>query len=130
MNDIVEFEQNNPEAVVLGDEKASTKISFQLAQDFYNEITGRSENIKEYSSSPFILNLGHIEQLYHRIEQSTEQYNICSFNEQYTVSYVDDSSERYSSLARETLNKSATFSKISETSFSEPDHESTDIFRR
>ncbi len=86
--------------VVLGDEKASQKISFQLAQDFYNEITGKSERLKELSNDPFILKLRDIEQLHFRLEQSTEQYNICSFNESYSVSYVDDSSERFSSIER------------------------------
>jgi len=44
--------------------------------------------------------LNDVEQLYHRLIQSAEQYNIVSFHESYTINYVDDSSERHSSLER------------------------------
>lgn len=102
MNDIVNIDPANgdPEVVVMGDDNASSKISFQLAQDFYNEITGKSENLKERENDSFILTLDNIEQLHHRVYQSTEQYNICSSSEIYSVKYVDDSSERFSSIER------------------------------
>ncbi|WP_448249091.1 hypothetical protein [Thalassotalea agariperforans] len=103
MTEVVEFdgyESEDNNVVALGDEKASTKISFQLAQDFYNEITGKSERLRELYSDPFVLKLAHVEQLHHRLEQSTEQYNVCSFHETYSVNYIDDSSERFSSLER------------------------------
>ena len=108
------YQEGNDSNVVLGDEKASNKISYQLAQDFYNEITGKSERIKEYSSDPFILKLHHVEQLHQRLFQSTEQYNICSFNENYSVVYVDDYSERFSSLSRLKLHVGARGSAIEE----------------
>lgn len=102
MNDVVSVQPNDgkPEVVVMGDNKASSQISFQLAQDFYNEITGKSENIKERENDSFVLTLNNVEQLYHRVYQSAEQYNVCSSNETYSVRYVDDSSERYSSIER------------------------------
>jgi len=101
MNDIVAIDKNESEEVVnLGSDNASSQISFQLAQDFYNEITGKSENIKEFSRDSFILKLHHIEQLHHLLEQSTEQYNVVSFIETYSVNYVNDCSERFSSLAK------------------------------
>lgn len=102
MNDIVcsDIEDDLTEVINLGDEKASNQISYQLAQDFYNEMTGKSENIKDYSRDSFILKLHHIEQLHHLLEQSLEQYNIRAFNETYSVNYVDDCSERFSSLPK------------------------------
>lgn len=103
MTDIIEFdglEEEDENKVIIGDEKASNKISFQLAQDFYNEMTGKTERIRELFNDPFVLKLTHVEQLHHRLEQSLEQYNICSFHETYSVNYIDDSSERFSSLER------------------------------
>lgn len=102
MNDIVNVidEEALSQSINLGEGRASSTISYQLAQDFYNEITGKSESLEEYSRESFVLKLHHIEQLHHIIEQSTEQYNIKSFNENYSVKYVDDCSERFSSLER------------------------------
>lgn len=116
MTGVIEFSEcdESSAVVVLGDDKASQKISFQLAQDFYNEITGKSERLKELSNDSFILKLHDIEQLHYRLEQSTEQYNICSFNESYSVSYVDDSSERFSSIERLKLHVGTRGSAIEE----------------
>ncbi|WP_305818496.1 hypothetical protein [Photobacterium leiognathi] len=117
MTEIVEIEgyvDDREKVVVLGDERAANKISFQLAQDFYNEITGKSERLKELSNESFILKLSDIEQLYHRLKQSTEQYNIVSFHESYIVSYVDDSSERYSSFERLQLHNGAKGAAVEE----------------
>ncbi|MGR5241278.1 hypothetical protein ACPV36_10325 [Photobacterium damselae] len=117
MTEIVEIEgyvDDREKVVVLGDEKATNKISFQLAQDFYNEITGKSERLKELSNESFILKLSDIEQLYYRLKQSTEQYNIVSFHESYIVNYVDDSSERYSSFERLQLHNGAKGSAVEE----------------
>lgn len=101
------YEDGSGKVVVVGDEKATNQISFQLAQAFYNEITGKSERLRELYSDPFILKLNDVEQLYHRLVQSTEQYNISAFHESYTVNYVDDSSERFSSLQRLKLHNGA-----------------------
>lgn len=116
MTEVVEFEgyEDENNVVVIGNEKASEKISFQLAQDFYNEFTGKSERLRELYSDPFILKLSHVEQLHHRLEQSTEQYNICSFHQTYSVNYVDDSSERFSSLERLKLHVGARGSAVEE----------------
>ena len=47
-----------------------------------------------------MLTLSDIEQLHHRLVQSREQYNVASENVAFSVKYVGDSSERYSSLER------------------------------
>ncbi len=61
--EIDDYKDSDEKLVVIGDEKASNRISFQLAQDFYNEITGKSEQLKEFSSDLFILKVKDIEQL-------------------------------------------------------------------
>lgn len=93
-------EGDDNEPIRIGDDSACKSISFQLAQDFYNEITGKSERLTEKIQSSFILTLSDIEQLHHRLAQSTEQYNIVSQNVSFSVSYVGDSGERFSSLER------------------------------
>lgn len=102
MNDIVntagEGDENEP--IRLGDDSSHKNISFQLAQDFYNEITGKSERLTEKIQSSFVLTLSDIEQLHHRLVQSTEQYNVASENVAFSVKYVGDSGERFSSLER------------------------------
>lgn len=113
MNDIVNFDEED-ELVVLGSEQASSKISFQVAQDFYSEITGKSENLKERENDSFILTLSNIEQLHYRINQLTEQYNICSSSEIYSIKYVDDSSERFSSIERVKLHAGSKGSAVEE----------------
>ena len=117
MTEVVEidgYENDGEKPIVVGDERATNQISFQLAQDFYNEITGKSERIRELNSDPFILKLSDVEQLHHRLIQSTEQYNIGSFHETYTVNYVDDSSERHSSLERLQLHNGAKGAAVEE----------------
>lgn len=100
MNDLVIGNTNEHDAINVGDESAGKKISFQLAQDFYNEITGKSERLTDKIKSSYVLTLADIENLNHRIVQSTEQYNIVSQNATFSVRYVGDSSERFSSLDR------------------------------
>lgn len=102
MNDIVSIagESDENEPIRIGDDSAHKSISFQLAQDFYNEITGKSERLTEKIQSSFVLTLSDIEQLHHRLVQSTEQYNVVSENTAFSVKYVGDSGERFSSLER------------------------------
>lgn len=102
MNDIVSIvgEGDENEPIRIGDDSVHKSISFQLAQDFYNEITGKSERLTEKIQSSFVLTLSDIEQLHHRLVQSREQYNVASENVAFSVKYVGDSSERYSSLER------------------------------
>lgn len=101
MNNIIDNCSDNQERPFsIGEDTAPNQISFQMAQDFYNEITGKSEVIEENSTSPIIVNKNNIEQLNHRVNQTIEQYNVVSFNYTISVSYVNDSSERYSSIER------------------------------
>lgn len=86
--------------VILGDESSQQAMSFKLAQAFYNELTGKSERVKEEFNSAFILTMDNVQQLHHRIIQSTAQYNVASANASFSVEYLNDSSERFSSIER------------------------------
>jgi len=109
LNNIAEVdvcEQEN-QKVILGDSTSEKAISFQLAQAFYNEITGKSERLTDEFSTSFILTMANVEQLHHRVIQSTVQYNIVSANTSFSVSYTNDSSERFSSIERFTAHAGA-----------------------
>jgi len=86
--------------VILGDESSQQAISFKLAQEFYNELTGKSERVKEEFNPSFVLTMDNVQQLHHRIIQSTAQYNVVSANASFSVEYLNDSSERFSSIER------------------------------
>jgi len=100
MSDVIPAGDGAPKDLVLGDDSSQQALSFKLAQAFYNEITGRSERIVEEFNPSFILNIANINQLHHLIVQSTAQYNVCTANASFSVEYINDSSERYSSIER------------------------------
>lgn len=100
MSDIVQNEEEQSGQIILGDESSHQAISFKMAQAFYSEITGKSEKISEKFTKSFILTIENIEQLHHRIVQSTAQYNVVSANASFSIEYQNDSSERFSSIER------------------------------
>ena len=97
MNIIVEPDDGK---LLLGDDASEKAISFQLAQAFYSEITEKSERLNEEFSASFILTTENIKQLHHRVIQSTAQYNVISANSSFSAKYMNDSSERFSSIER------------------------------
>jgi hypothetical protein len=109
LNNIAEIDvcEKEDQKVILGDSTSEEAISFQLAQAFYNEITGKSERLSDEFSTSFVLTMSNVEQLHHRVIQSTVQYNIASANASFSVSYVNDSSERFSSIERFTAHAGA-----------------------
>jgi hypothetical protein len=100
---IEEIDENKGKTISIGDDSAGRQISFQLAQDFYNEITGKSEVIEENIDLAIIIDKNDIEQLNLRVHQTLEQYNVVSLNYSLSVKYMKDSSERYSSIERFSL---------------------------
>ncbi|WP_114783858.1 hypothetical protein [Vibrio tetraodonis] len=100
MTEIITSETPEDKEIILGDDSSNQAISFKLAQAFYNEITGKSERVTEDFNPSFILTMDNISQLHHRIIQSTTQYNVQSANASFSVEYVNDSSERFSSIER------------------------------
>jgi hypothetical protein len=100
MSEITPPESQEDNEIILGDESSHQAISFKLAQAFYNEITGKSEKVTEEFNPSFILTMENVKQLHQRIIQSTTQYNVQSANASFSVEYVNDSSERFSSIER------------------------------
>ncbi|WP_128816145.1 hypothetical protein [Aeromonas veronii] len=100
MTKVINSSTSGSNDVILGDDSSQQAISFKLAQAFYNEITGKSEKLTEEFNPSFILTQSDVNQLHHRIIQSTAQYNVQSANASFSVGYVNDSSERFSSIER------------------------------
>ncbi len=101
MSDVMDGSAGGTDKVInLGKGDASRQISFQLAQDFYSEITGKSEEIEEDYRDPVVITRHDIEQLNHYVHQTLEQYQVASCSYNISVKYIKDSSERYSSIER------------------------------
>lgn len=77
-----------------------TKVSIQLLQGIYHELTGKTEDVSKSYSEPFQTTLSDFEQLNHRVLQCCEQYNIKAANCSVKVYYVNDTQETYSSFER------------------------------
>lgn len=74
-----------------------TPVSLQVLQNIYHELTGKSEEVSQSYSAPFLFNANDIQQLDLRIKQTCEQYNIKASNYNIKVFYVNDSQETFSS---------------------------------
>ncbi|WP_374087646.1 hypothetical protein [Methylomicrobium lacus] len=77
-----------------------TKISLQVLQSIYHELTGKTEDVSKSYNEPFQVALCDFQQLDHRITQCCEQYNIKAANCSAKVFYVNDSQETFSSFNR------------------------------
>lgn len=100
MSEIIDASEQQGGQIILGDDASQQAISFKMAQAFYNELTGKSEQISEKFTKSYILTIDNIEQLHQRIIQSTAQYSIASANASFSIKYQNDSSERFSSIER------------------------------
>lgn len=77
-----------------------TKVSIQVLQGIYHELTGKTEDVSKSYSEPFQASLSDFEQLNHRITQCCEQYNIKAGNCSVKVFYINDTQETFSSFDR------------------------------
>ncbi|MBU1618916.1 MAG: hypothetical protein KJ556_16885 [Gammaproteobacteria bacterium] len=118
MSELIASEMPESSNVIVGEENSNQAISFKLAQAFYNEITGKSERIAEEFNTSFILTMENINQLHLRIVQSTAQYNVISANASFSVEYVNDSSERFSSIERFMMHAGAKGRAVEEVAIS------------
>ncbi|MEE9337624.1 MAG: hypothetical protein V3U87_06050 [Methylococcaceae bacterium] len=100
MTELQHADNQNDQQVLLGDENSQHAISFKLAQVFYDEITGKSEQLSEEFRSSFVLSKENINQLHQSIIESTSKYTIASAIASFSVDYMDNSSERFSSIDR------------------------------
>lgn len=107
MQEIINSSGDEAGRILLGDDASQQAISFRTAQAFYNEITGKTEQISEKFTKSFVLSIENIGQLHHRIIQSTTQYRVISANASFSITYQNDSSERFSSIERFNAHASA-----------------------
>lgn len=89
-----------------------TPVSIQVLQNIYHELTGKSEEVSQSYSTPFLITANDIQQLNHRINQTCEQYNIKAANSSIKVFYVNDSQETFSSYDRFAAFNSGTSSSV------------------
>lgn len=77
-----------------------TKVSIQVLQGIYHELTGKTEDVSKSYNEPFQTNLADFEQLNHRVTQCCEQYNVRADNCSVKIFYVNDTQETFSSFER------------------------------
>ncbi len=77
-----------------------TRVSIQVLQGIYHELTGKTEDVSKSYSEPFQTSLSDFEQLNYRITQCCEQYNVKAENCSVKVFYVNDTQETFSSFER------------------------------
>ena len=82
-------------------------VSFQVYQDIYNTLTGKTEKIFRVIYRPYIINANDISSLHDLVSQLLEQYNVTSSSLKITLSYTDKKVERYSGLERFLLHSKA-----------------------
>jgi len=94
-------EQGSGNLAIIGEETSSqSKISLQVLQNIYHEITGKSEDVSKSYEDPFQISQEDLIQLNHRIMQSCEQYNIKAANCSVKIYYLNDTTETFSSFER------------------------------
>lgn len=78
----------------------SGEVSFQVYQDIYNSITGRSERLSKFFLDPHVLKMNDVAQLRHAISQTLEQYSHSELSCRVAVSYGDGKTETFSGIDR------------------------------
>jgi|SRR6185312_3744887 len=76
------------------------KVSMQLVQQMYKEVTGKSERMTRNISCAHQTEFPDLENLNSKIEQLLEQYNVAEKSCSVTFFHTNDSTERYSSFDR------------------------------
>lgn len=76
------------------------RTSMQLFQQIYRDVTGKSEKLTKFYELNFHATWQDLESLYQRLEHMLEQYNVLERSCTVTISYTDDSHERFSSFER------------------------------
>lgn len=90
--------QRSAGTVLVGDDQQP--VSIQIIQDIFKELTGKNEVLSENFSKPYQIEFADIENLYYRLGQTFEQYNVKSTNFSATVYYVDDTKDELRSFER------------------------------
>ena len=99
MNELVEHpDDGEVEKISVGD--GSDSVSLKIYQDVYNQITGRTEQIRQRSFANLLLEFSDIEQLHTKIMQLCDVHRVVAENEAITVFHDKERKESFSSFAR------------------------------
>ncbi|HEV8552671.1 MAG TPA: hypothetical protein VGR65_04690 [Casimicrobiaceae bacterium] len=80
-----------------------TRVSFQVLQSIYHELTGKTEEISRYYGDPFKVTLPELQDLDHKLHQCCEQFNVKAETTEIRVYYLNDTQQRFSSFDRFSL---------------------------
>ncbi|UDM16110.1 hypothetical protein [Vogesella sp. XCS3] len=96
---VIENGQSESNVIIEGRDGPAS-ISMQLYQDLYNQITGKSEEIKQFSKKSIKVKLEDVRQFDIKIKQVLEQYKIVSFNSSFSIIYDKNQKETHSSIEK------------------------------
>lgn len=108
MSEIIEHpDDGSVERINVGDKDRS--VPLKVYQAVYNQITSRTEQIRQRSRKHLIIEFSDIEQLHIKIMQLCDVYDIIACNESVTVFHFRERKETFSSFERfRTYNTSTT----------------------
>ena len=86
---------------------AGTTITMQQLQQIYSELTGKAESLNNYYDDPIRLSFDDVEVLHHRIIQTWEQYRVVSSTVVFTIYYLRNTKDQFTSFERFKLQSSA-----------------------
>jgi len=79
---------------------AGTTITMQQLQQIYSELTGKAESLNSYYDDPIRLSFDDVEVLHHRIMQTWEQYRVVSSTVVFTIYYLRNTKDQFTSFER------------------------------
>jgi hypothetical protein len=109
------FGQENDSSTEKGSQLVTvgeTRITLQQLQQIHSELTGNTESITKYYEEPILASAHDIEQLYHYITQTLEQYNAVSSNCSFIIYYAKNTKDTFTSFDRFKLQASGGSSPV------------------
>lgn len=98
MGTLIEKESESEEFISIGNTK--TQLSIKDYQNIYNQVTGRTEKIKQRYSENIKIEYSDLEQLHYKITQLCDIHRIVAKNEVITVYYNKERNESFTSFER------------------------------
>ena len=90
----------------------SNRVSIQLIQEIFREINGKNEALSESFSKPYQIEFSDIENLYHKIKQSTVQFNIIVDSFSAVIYHVNDQKDEFRSFDSLSFHKAGSSSPV------------------
>jgi hypothetical protein len=75
-------------------------VTMQQLQQIYAEFTGKLESLSKYYDDPIHLTFDDIEQLHQKILQTWEQYQLVSSSCSFTIYYLKNTKDQFTSFER------------------------------